>query len=262
MDVVAILGLARSIEDEAPLLAADLGLTTYETAVMLRAPPPVIIARSDDRSRTMSILGKIRARGHDAVACDLDSVTWSEDMFRPKSFRFEGGDFVGVGSGEERRLPMSNIFAMLRAIHATRTEDVVEQQERKLSFGRAALTGGLLTTRTHTTESRRVTLEREPVLYLFPMDASPWLLASTFMRYDGLASEMQRSRHENFEILLRILRDAAPNATFDTRLVAVRASTNVISSGFKHVMASSSGTLDILAHVIAASLSAAARPYR
>lgn len=263
VDVIAVVGLARSVEEEAPVLATDLGLTPYEVAIMLRAPPPVIVARTEDRNRTLALLTKLRSRGHDAAACDLESITWSEDMFRPRRFRFEGSDFIGIGGGTERRLPVSDIFAFLRANHATRIEDTVEQTVRKLSLGRTALSGGLLSTRKETVETKRVTNEREAVLYLFPVDSKPWLLVSTQLRYDGLGAEMRISQLENFAVLLRLLRELAPAGNFDNRLLAVRASTNmVVSAGSKHLTSTSSGTMDILAHILASSLSAVTRPYR
>jgi hypothetical protein len=263
VDVVAMVGLARSVEEEAPALAADLGLTTYETAMMLRAPPPVIVLRSDDRARTLDVLGRIRSRGHIAVACDLEQVVSSEDMFRPKAFRFEHGDLVGVGNGEERRLALADVFALLRANHVTRTEDIVKSRERKLSLGRAALTGGVLMTRATEREQKRVIHEREAVLYVFGIDGVPWLLLSTYMRYDGLAQDMRPSKTENFEVLIRTLREQAPSAVFDTRLLSVRPPPNtLVTAGTTRLSASSSGTIDILAHVIVTSLGRAARPYR
>lgn len=263
MDVVAVVALARSVEDEAPLLAADLGLTPYETTVMLRSPPPVIVFRSEERARTLDLLAKLRSRGHDAVACDLETVTWSEDMFRPKAFRFEADGFVGIGNGEERRLPFVDIFALIRATHATRIENTVTNHSRKLSFGRAALTGGLLMTNVRRTEGTHVTSEHEAVLYVFRVDAAPWLLLSSQLRYDGLDKQMKRSKVENFEVLVRTLRELAPSAPFDVRLLAVRAPKNtLVTAGAKHLSVSSSGSIDILAHVVASSLGRSARPYR
>jgi len=260
--VVAIVALARSVEEEAPKLAADLGVTAYEAGMMLRAPMPVIVLRTEDRARTLDLLGKLRSRGHDTVACDLSAVVSSEDMFRPRSFRFEGTDFIGSGSGEERRLPLANMFALVRANHVTRNEETVVSQERKVSIGRAALTGGLLTTKTTSKESRRVTNERESVLYVFRTDAAPWLLASTELRYDGLAEGMKLSKLENFEVLVEALRNGAPSATFDTRLLQARVSTTVASASSKHLSTSSSAATDVLAHIVAMSLSRNARPYR
>jgi hypothetical protein len=155
------------------------------------------------------------------------------------------------------------MFAVIRANHATRIEDTVEQTVRKISLGRTALSGGILSTRKETVETKRVTNEREAVVYLFPVDAKPWLLLSTQLRYDGLGPDMRISQTENFEVLQRILRELAPTTHFDNRLLAVRASTNmIVSAGAKHLTASSSGTMDILAHILASSLSAASRPYR
>lgn len=263
MDVVALVGLARNAEEEAPALAADLGLTTYETAMMLRAPLPVIVLRSEDRARTLDVLGRIRSRGNIAVACDLEQVVSSEEMFQPKSFRFERGDLVGIGSGEERRMSLVDIAALLRANHLTRTEDIVKTPERKLSLGRAALTGGILMTRRAEREQKRVTDEREAVLYVFGLDDVPWLLRSKHLRYDGLAQDMRRSKVENFEVLVRTLRERSSSAIFDTRLLAVRPPPNtLIAGGLTRLSASSSGTIDILAHVIVTSLGRAARPYR
>lgn len=262
MDLVAVVALGRSVEDEAPPLAADLGLTVYETALMLRAPPPVIVFRSEDRARATQILEKLRARGNDAISCHVDDVVSSEDMFRPRAFRFESGDLVGSGNGEERRVSLSSILALVRATHSTRTEDTVETQQRKLSLGRLALSGGLLATKTTTSEQRRVVASREPVLYVFTVDSAPWLLLSAELRYEGLAHEMRLSKPENFEILVKTLRELATSAVYDTRLLAVRAPTTIVQAGSKHVNASSSSTIDVLAHVVAASLGQSARPYR
>jgi hypothetical protein len=262
VDVVAIVTLSRSVEEEAPRLAADLGLTPYETGVMLRAPGPVIVLRSEDRTRATDLLGRLRARGHDAVLVELESVVSSDEMFRPKSFRFDGGDLVAIGQGAERRLPLADVFAFVRANHVTRTEETVVERKNKISLGRVALTGGILSTKTTTTESRRVVNERESVLYVFRSDAAPWLLASTELRYDGLAEAMKISKLENFEVLLRVLRERAPTAIFDARLIAVRANTTVVAASTTHLATSSATAIDVLAHIVAVSLGRAATPYR
>src|SRR3712207_1331182 len=116
--------------------------------MVLRGAPPVIVPRGESRERTNDLLGKLRARGHDAIACELETVVASDDMFRPKAFRFEGGDLVGIGSGEERRLPLTDIFALVRANHVSRNEETVVDRTRSISIGRAALTGGILATKT------------------------------------------------------------------------------------------------------------------
>jgi hypothetical protein len=263
MDVVAVLSLGRSADDEAPALAADLGLTIYETALMLRAPMPVIVHRTDDRSRAHDLVARLRARRNDALVLDLEDVIASDRMWTPKAFRFESGDMLGSAAAEERRLPLAGVFAFVRASHMTQTEEVILTRERKVSLTGAVLTGGLPITKVSESESRRFAQEREAVLYVFRGDGAPWLLRAMHLRYDGLAERMRVSQTENFEILLATLRELAPNATFDSRLVSARPWTSkVVAASAKQTTTTSAPTVDILAHVVAAELSRKANPYR
>lgn len=257
-----MLALARSVDEEAPRFAADLGLTAYEAGVMLRAPMPVIVFRSEDRARVRDVVGKLRSRGHEVVACELEAVVSSEEMFHPRAFRLEGADLVGLAHGEERRLPLADVFAFVRANHTTRVEATVATTSRQVSISRTVMTGGLLVTKATTSDAQRVSVEREAVLYVFRTGEPPWLLASTQMRYDGLGAQLRRSTMENFEVLVATLRELAPSTSYDTRLLAVRTSPTVIAAGPKHLTASSSGTLDVLAHVVSIALAGIARPYR
>lgn len=253
VDIVALVRLAGTVEDEAPRLAGDVGITAYEAALLLRTPMPVIVLRSEDRTRTLGVLGKLSERGHYAVACDLAAVAPSSAMFRPRSFRFEGRHIVGVVGHDERRLALANVIALVRAMHAYRDEQTVVDTQRKFSLGRTALTGGLIPVKTTTKQSTRVTNERDAVLYVFSDEAAPWLLASSELRYDGLGDRLAVSTPENFDILTRRLRESAPGATFDARLMQARAGTEVQFS------TSSATATDVLAHLVGMSI-ARARP--
>ena len=255
MDVVAITALGRSIEEEANALASDLGITAYETGIMLRGAMPVVVLRSDDRSRALGLLEWLRGRGHQAIAVDTNAIVASEQMFHPKRFVLDGADMVATGDGAEQRLVAGSVFALVRAVHATRVEDTVTKTTRQFSAARAALTSGLMSTTTKSVDSIRVTQEREPVVYAFRIDGEPWLFRSTALRYDGLGARMQRSKSENFEVLVQVLRETSPQAPYDARLLAVRAAAStVVTSSSNHLSASSSGTMDLLAHVVAISL--------
>lgn len=263
MDVVAVVALARSVEEEAPLLAAELGVTAYEAGVMLRAPSPIVLLRTEDRARALDVLGRLRARGHEAVACDLAAVVSSDAMFQPRSFRFEGSDFIGVGAGQEQRLALPDALAFIRALHVTRTEDTVVDKQRKLNLASVGLTGGLIPMKTKTTETTRVTQEREPVLYLYRNDGVAWLLRSSDLRYDGLGAEMKPSQVENFEVLLARLRALAPTVPFDTRLLAAKAAPSILATASsKHLSSTTAGTIDLLAHLVALAIRRTVRPYR
>jgi hypothetical protein len=262
MEVVALVSLGRNAEQEAPLLAADLGLTVYETAVMLRGAKPVIVLRSEDRNRTSDILSRLRSRGHDAVVLDLAQVTWSEGMFRPKTFRFEGEELVGFNHGVEQRLPLADVFALVRAVHTTESKEVITTTVSTPSLGRAAMTGGLKVTKTTERETSRVETMREPVLYVFRGTDTPWLLASQELRYETLGRDMQVSKAANFEVLIRLLRERMPTVPYATRLLQVRPAATVMNAGSKNLTMSSIHPLDILAHIVSSALNQQARPYR
>jgi hypothetical protein len=263
VEAVAVVALARSVDDEAPALAVDLALTIYETTVMLRAPMPVIVLRTEDRARAHDLVGRLRARRNEAFVLDLDDVVPSDRMWAPKTFRFESGDLVGSFAGEERRLALAGVFAFVRASHMTRTEQISTTVGRTISLTNAALTGGLHTTELSASETKRVEQEREAVLYVFHGDGAPWLLRATWLRYEGLAERMRVSKRENFEVLLATLRELAPAATFDARLAAPRAwASTVVAANAKHTSTTSAPTVDILAHVIAADLARRSNPYR
>lgn len=262
MQVVALVSLGRNADQEAPLLAADLGLTAYETGVLLRGAKPIIVLRTEDVNRAADITARMRGRGHDAVMLDLAQVTWNEQMFRPKSFRLEGDELIAQSGVEERRLPFADIFALVRAVHTTESSETVTTSITAPSLGRAAMTGGMKVTKTTQRETTRTATEREPVLYVFRGSEAPWLFASQYVRYEGLGRDLEVSKSANFEVLIRLFRERMPAVPYDTRLQQVRPAAMLVNPGAKAVTTSTTHPLDILAHVVASSINQQVRPYR
>lgn len=265
MDIVALMALGTSVEAEAPLLAADLGSTPYETALLLRAPSPVPLLRTDDRGRALDLLARLRARGHDAVACDASAVVSSDAMTHVRSFRVEPEVFVVTTPRSlEQNVPWSELIALVRANHRTRTERVEKTDERRLSLGRTAMTGGLLMSKTVTKTKTQSTEDREQVLYVFRHGGAPLLIGQSRARYEGLGAALRSSQIENFTTLVRLLRERAPQAAYDERLLAPRPQLDRVRAGGGGVVSvSTSDGIDLLAHLVAlASARAPGRPYR
>jgi hypothetical protein len=264
VDIVALTALRGSVEDEAPRLAADLGSTPYETALLLRSPPPVPLLRTEDRARALSLLAKLRERGHEAVACDASAIVAADAMLQVRAFRVEMDELVSTSAnGETERVAWVDVVALVRAMHRTRTEHVEKNAERKFSLGRAALSGGVLMTKTTTTTTKQTSEEREQVLYVFRRGGGPLLVTQSRARYDGLGADLRPSQIENFTTLVRVLRERAPNAVYDERLLAPRPGLDRVRAGAAgSSSASSSDGVDLLAHVIALAGSRAAQPYR
>lgn len=263
MDIVALVSLGTLVEVEAPLLAADLGCTAYEAALMLRAPSPVPLLRTDERARAVDLLAKLRGRGHDAVACDGAAVASSDAMVQVRSFLLVPEALVvTTGNAESDRCAWADVVAFVRAVQRTRSESVEKNTSQKFDLGRAALSGGIMVTKKTTITTKHQSEEREPVLYVFRRTGPPLLLQQSRLRYEPLGTELRPLQLENFGILVRVLRERAPHAPYDERLLAPRPVTERVRAGANGaVSASSADGVDLLAHVVAMAISRTS-PYR
>ena len=253
--------LVTPVEVEAPQLAADLGSTPYETALLLRGPSPVPLLRTEDRPRALDLLAKLRARGHHVVACDASAVVASEAMVQPRSFRFEA-DALAVTSaeGQEDRVAFVDVVALVKAMHRSRTDHIEKTERSKFSLGRAAMSGGLLMTKKVTKEKIQTSEEREQVLYVFRRGSVPLLFALSRTRYEGLGVDLRPAQIENFVTLVRLLRERAASAPYDERLLQPRpAADRVVAGSGGMSSASSAANMDLLAHLIALAVVRTAR---
>lgn len=187
MFVVAVTTLATPVEVEAPLLSVDLGMTVYDAALLLRAPSPSIVLRTDDRAKALALLGVLRGRGHETVACDDHAVVASDAMHVVRDFALEADALVDGGE----RLAWSDVTALVRAFQSARVETTEKVEGTKISIGRAALTGGLLSTKKVESSRTRVAQTRESVLYLFTT-SRPWLVIASRARYQALGAGLRR----------------------------------------------------------------------
>ena len=269
VDIVALVSLGTAVEVEAPLLAADLGCTAYEAALLLRAPTPVPLLRTEQRPRALDLLTKLRARGHGVVACDAATVVSSDAMTNVRSFVLSPDALVVTtpsaappGHVASDRCAWADVLAFVRAVHRSRSESVQKSTTQQLALGRAALSGGIMLTKKTITTVKQGAEEREPVLYVFRRSGAPLLLQQSRVRYESLGSELRPVQLENFAILVRTLRERAPHAPYDERLLLPRPGTERVRAGVNGAVSTSSADgVDLLAHVVAMAI-AQASPYR
>jgi len=158
-----------------------------------------------------------------AVAFDAAAVVASDVMPTVRSFTIEPGALVCACHGRpDERVEFPDLVALVRAVHQTRTESTSTTKQTSVSLGRLALSGGLMLTKTVTKETKKSTDEREAVLYLFRRVGKPVLFGATRARYAGLGVDVRPTQAENFERVIALLRERAPDAAYDARLVALR----------------------------------------
>jgi hypothetical protein len=241
MHVVAITELAAPAPALAEL-ALELGTTLYELKLTLSAGLPAVVVATVDASLAARAALALGRGQHRAVSCDSESVVPSSAMTALRDFRLEPAAVCPTGAGSER-LPYADILALLRATHRGSETSIREESERKLRPGMAIATGGLVLSKTTKRQVVTKTETRESVLYIFRRSgAPPWILRERGARYGGLGSELRPSSLENFSTTIGLLRQRAPAALYDERLVKSR-SVRGVAEG----MAAS----DLLAHLLA-----------
>ena len=244
--------LAAEVSALTPLL----GMGVYELRLALSGPLPLVLLETEDAERARTLLASLRGRGHGAVACDAASVTSSADMLRPKSFAFEPEaiSFETPGAAPMRVSP-AEVLALVVATHAREEDSDREVREKKLSLGRAAMTGGLVRSKTRTVTERGSTRESERVLYLLKRSGSGHvLLRETRLHYAGLGPRMGHSAIESFSTLIAALRERAPQAFYDDRLLRQRASGSLQvsrTSTSRTVTTSNEREVDVAVHLLA-----------
>jgi hypothetical protein len=242
MHLVAIGELRGPIEAAIGPLAAELGTTPYELRLVLNAGFPAVVLATAEETFARAALAAISRYGHVPVACNRHDVVPSARMTSLRDFRLaEDGLVPRAGSSD--RLGYNDIAVLLRATHRTTAESVEQVKERKLRPVMAIATGGLVMSKTTTREVVTRTEDREQVLYVFRRSgASPWLLRERSAHYGGLGAALRPTSRENFSSTVTRLRESAPGAAYDERLVNSRPIRGV-ATGVE--------ATDILAHLLA-----------
>lgn len=249
MFVVFVAHLARPGSAEAEVLAPRLGLTAYEARLALAAPPPSIVLSTSDRDRASDVVATLRGRGHGAHLFDEEQFVPSERMTRIEDFQLDAEGMRRASTGE--LLPFGDVFAILRAIHDSTGE--IERQSRP------RLSDGLVPTSESVRMASRVE-HREHVAYFFRRSGErPWLLRERHTSYVGLGAERGPVAFANFTRLLARVREAAPMAVYDERLVRRRVAERAAADGIR----SSREGVDLLAHLLAMTIAnQGGSPYR
>ncbi len=250
-------GAPTPAPEEAVALAALLGQSPYDLKLALAGPLPIVLSRTAERGRAEGLLQALRERGHGAVACDASAVATGERLLVVRDFSFEEQALaVTTANGARATLPFTEIAVLVKATQESSAESTKETATRSLSLGRAALSGGLVTSKTTVQKTRDVASERELVLYVFRNSGEGHvLLRERSLRYTGLGAQLGRTMAENFAMTVGRLRQLAPAAPHDDRMVSQRrkASDVRVAGGSREqvVTASNAAEVDLAAHVLA-----------
>jgi hypothetical protein len=252
--VVAVADFRLPVEEDIAALAADMGATAYDARLLVAAGTPAIVRTTPDKALALEVLGRLRGRGHGAVACDASAVVAAGDMVAMRRPRLEA-DAIALDDGQGHRLPYDDMLALVPAVHRRRVDAATQTRETKISVGRAVMTGGMTFTKTVKTNTHNATEERDGVLYVFRRSgARPWILREHGTGWGAMGLTLAPSESENYRLAGIALRARAPGATFDDRLMKRKSGERSALSGGggnTTVKTSSEGGVDLLAHLLA-----------
>ena len=218
--LVAITKWARPPAQEYAALAALLSIAPPDAKMLCAKPLPILCARMDSDAASV-LVAALRARGHGAVAFSLAELPDHDDLLSPRTYSFEDRAFVADKPvGAPLRIASSDIVALVRARLARSSETTTSTTKKKFSMGRALATGGLSVRKKQTTETRHREVETEQALYVVSAGGRDWICMREYrLRHQGLGSRLRRTVMENFATLVTMLRELAPTALYDDRLL-------------------------------------------
>jgi hypothetical protein len=218
---VKLVALARApVErDAAARAVADAtGLTLAEARMRLAPEPPALLARLEP-ARADALVAALRKDGLAALAVALP-VPSDADRLPVRAFALSPeGLALTARSGEALEVPWPEILAVLRGLRATRRDAERTEKTRKLSLTGMAATGGLPLTRTTSQTVRSSEESVEQVVLVYARDGRAATIAEREVDFSCLGPGMQPSSTGNMVEIARRLRERAPAAFHDERLL-------------------------------------------
>ena len=196
------------------------GQPLAEVRTRLAGPLPRVLLVDADDERARALAAALEGEGFTAIACDPRMAPADDDRLVARTLAWNAGGhlLIANGSGEAEEMTATSLALVQRGLRTTTTSEITKKKERRLSAGRALLSGGLILTKTVQTESVRTSTERDPFLLLHRGDGQrDVMLYARRLDYAFLGAAMQPTSTANFETLLERLRAWAPAVSVDQR---------------------------------------------
>jgi hypothetical protein len=203
-------------------LAADIGTTAYELRLLLNMGLPAVVLVTADGAKANAAAAAIARQRQVPVICDRSQIQPSAAMTALRDFELGPNQLV-VDRASRLACGYDELRLMVRAVHRSSHQSVEQVKERQLRPVMAVATGGLIMSKKVTKEVTTTTSTREHVLYLFRSGQEhPWILRERVANYSTLGSAMGPASFENFTTTVARLRQFAPRAVYDERLINSR----------------------------------------
>jgi len=204
-------------------LAAVLGRTLLEARGRVSEPEggPSVLATFAESGPAEELAEELRSRGFDALVLPSAAVETEEQRLVVRSFELGPGSLTALPRrGGAVEVPWRDVRLLLRGVVRVQHKRTQMVEQRKLSLGRAVITGGLMVTKTVKSTKHEIRTENEGFLQLYPASGPPLAFRQTALNFAGLG-RLEPSVAANFARLVAVLRQGSPQAVYDERLATL-----------------------------------------
>jgi hypothetical protein len=208
--------------DDAIAIAASVcGLAATDVRMRLTGILPRVLL-TGGAERVAALSSALEQQGFATLVCDPADAP--EDPQRIVARRLELGPdgFVAVErAGDRHSVHGDSITLLQRGVRTSIARETVSRSGRKLSLGRAALTGGLLISRNVKTREEQVSESREAFLLVHRGEHRAVILYEQRLDYRFLGDELEQSAIRNLSLTTTRIRTFA-QAPLDERAAQQR----------------------------------------
>ncbi len=233
--IVAVRHDPENKNNPAAILAGIIGTTQYEAGSRLRVAGrfPVIVAVYSEPAFTDETAVKLRSAGFEVVVLSQDEIESDSRRFIVRNFFLDDRHLrVESRDGETLLLDYSLIEIILRGTCIEQFTRTTVEKEKKLSLGRAVISGGLVLSKS--TERRHVDTSenREGFLNLYAGMKHIIVFRENSLVYSSLGSMLKPTRSANFAFITAEMKRRCPDASYSDSLLNRSAQAQILGPLF------------------------------
>ncbi|WP_375756892.1 hypothetical protein [Corallococcus exercitus] len=256
MKLVALVRPAGEVPEAAQVLAAAAGMAPAEARMRLAPEPPALLARLAPDAAD-ALVKALQDAGLAALTIDEAE---SAERVTARTVTFGSAQVTFTPrAGAPLTMAWEDVTVILRGASSLRTQSEHTEKSTKVALGAALVTGGLKMTKTTEKSVRGSQEETSQVVFVFDRDGRGAVLPEVGFDFSCLGPAMQASRTANMVTLARLVRERAPAAFYDERLLrlgrrplpfVLGGSVQVVSGATSHSRINTAQGLDVLAEAL------------
>ncbi|MFL5350929.1 MAG: hypothetical protein ACJ8AT_39680 [Hyalangium sp.] len=218
MKLVASVRTLTDVESAAAALGRATGLTLAEARIRLAPEPPAILASLAPQAAD-ALVEELRKAGVAVLALEGAAAAEGQRVVARTAKLGPTGATFQARTGVPIELPWAELVTILRGASSVRSETEVTQKSKQFSLSTALATQGLKTSTTVEKTARSQQEETEQAILLHGRGGQRIVLRERELDFSCLGTAMQPTRTANMVALARVLKERAPAAFYDERLL-------------------------------------------